>query len=171
MASICGNKKLSIPAFSDKDIRKLGKRDRISPCEAIQLSTCNGPVLAWDNEDEEGNPFLPTFGYVMGMSVTRESGDLEIYVYSPESGSCLPYKRGVPVPFGFLPEMVAKVGDRFIVGKLTSIERDIYHAQLLTPEGQTYPVTLDKLVCASSLTLGLEVTIGDEAKESNSNEV
>ena len=163
MAELTGNKKLSIPELSRKDIKELSTCIRISPNAALQLCTSNKPVLVWDNEDEDGNPFLPSFGYAMGMSIERETGELRIVAYMPANGNCLPFKRGVEVPVGFLPEMLAKVGERFIVGKLTSIDRDIHNAQLLTPEGTTYAVTLDKLVCADNVTLGLEVNNTDEA--------
>lgn len=169
MASINGNKKLSIPALSDEDIRKLNKRDRISPCEALQLSTCNGPVLVWDNEDDEGKPFLPVFGYVMGMEIERETGDLAIYTYTPESGNCLPYKRGVPVPVGFLPEMLVKTGERFIVGKVVGIKRDIKNARILTPDGKEFEVELSNIVCAGNVKLGLEVNDNDKSVEACDN--
>lgn len=171
MASISGNKKLSIPAFTRKDIKDLSSCIRISPNAALGLSTFNKPVLVWDNEDEDGNPFLPTFGYAMGMSITRETGDLEIYVYSPENGNCLPYKKGVEVPFGFLPEVFAKVGERYAVGKIISIDRSIELAHILTANGDHYEVPLSNIVCADSVKLGLEVIRTDEAKEPVDNEV
>lgn len=174
MASISGNKKLSIPAFTRKDIKKLSGCIRISPNAAVGLSTSNKPVLVWNNEDEDGNPFLPTFGYAMGMCVTCETGDLEIYVYSPENGNCLPYKKGVEVPVGFLPEVFAKVeevGERFRVAKIISIDRSIEQAHLLTADDYHYDVPLSNIVCADNVKLGLEVTRDNEAKESNSNEV
>ena len=171
MASICGNKKLSIPSFTRKDIKELSNRPRISPDAAPSLSIFNKPVLVWDSEDEDGNPFLPTFGYAMGMTVTRETGDLEIYVYSPENGHCFPYKKGVEVPVGCLPEVFAKVGKRFHVGKIISIDRSIEQAHLLTADDDRYEVPLSNIVCADNVKLGLEVTRDDEAKESNSNEV
>lgn len=170
MASISGNKKLSIPAFTRKDIKELSNCIRISPNAALGLSTSNKPVLVWDNEDEDGNPFLPTFGYAMGMTVTRETGDLEIYVYSPENGNCLPYKKGVEVPLGFLPEVLAKVGERFRVGKIISIDRSIEQAHLLTADGDRYEVPLSNIVCADNVKLGLEVTRDDETEEPNTNE-
>lgn len=172
MASISGNKKLSIPVFTLKDIKELSSSCiRISPNAALGLSTSNKPVLVWDNEDEDGNPFLPTFGYAMGMSITHETGDLEIYVYSPENGNCLPYKNGVEVPVGFLPEVFAKVGEHFLVGKIIAIDRDIELAQILARDDHTYVVTLSNIVFADNVKLGLEVTRADEAKESNDNEV
>lgn len=171
MASISGNKKLSIPDFTRKEIKELSKCIGISPNAALGLSTSNKPVLVWDNEDGDGNPFLPTFGYAMGMAVTCETGDLEIYVYSPKNGDCLQYKKGVEVPVGFLPEVFAKVGERFRVGKIISIDRSIEHAQLLTAEGDCYEVPLSNIVCADNVKLGLEVICTDEAKETNTNEV
>lgn len=165
MASISGNKKLSIPAFTRKDIKDLSSCIRISPNAALGLSTSNKPVLVWDNEDEDGNPFLPTFGYAMGMSITRETGDLEIYVYSPENGNCLPYKKGVEVPVGFLPEVFAKVGERYAVGKIISIDRSIELAHILTANGDRYQVPLSNIVCADSVKLGLEVIRTDEATD------
>lgn len=171
MASISGNKKLSIPTFTCKDIKDLSSCIRISPNAALGLSTSNKPVLVWDNEDEDGNPFLPTFGYAMGMSITRETGDLEIYVYSPENGNCLPYKKGVEVPVGFLPEVFTKVGERYAVGKIISIDRSIELAHILTANGDRYEVPLSNIVCADSVKLGLEVIRTDEAKETNTNEV
>ena len=171
MATISGNKKLSIPAFTRKDIKDLSSCIRISPNAALGLSTSNKPVLVWDSEDEDGNPFLPTFGYAMGMSITRETGDLEIYVYSPENGNCLPYKNGVEVPVGFLPEVFAKVGERYAVGKIISIDRSIELAHLLTADGDNYGVLLSNIVFADNVKLGLEVTRADEAKETNTNEV
>lgn len=171
MASISGNKKLSIPAFTRKDIKELSGFVKISPSVAAYASASNDPVLAWDNEDEDGNPFLPTFGYAMGMQITRESGDLEIYVYSPENGNCLPYKKGVQVPVGFLPEVLAKVDGRYTVGKIISIDRSIELAKVFTKNGNTFEVPLSNIVCADNVKLGLEVTRDDEAKESNTNEV
>ena len=171
MASISGNKKLSIPSFTRKDIKEISGCIRISPNAALGLSTSNKPVLVWDNEDEDGNPFLPTFGYAMGMSITCETGDLEIHVYSPKYGNCLSYKKGVEVPVGFLPEVFAKVGERFRVGKIISIDRSIEQANLLTADGYCYEVSLSNIVFADNVKLGLEVTRADEAKESNANEV
>lgn len=169
MASITGNKKLSIPAFTRKDIKELSSCIRVSPSAALGLSTSNKPVLVWDNEDEDGNPFLPTFGYAMGMSVTPETGDLEIYVYSPENGSCLPYKKGVEVPVGYLPEVLAKVGGRFRVGKIISINRNIELAHILTADGDRCGVDLGNIVFADNVKLGLEVNRADGAKESDAN--
>lgn len=171
MASIVGNKKLSIPAFTRKDIKELSSCIRISPSAALSLSTSNRPVLVWDNEDEDGIPFSPVFGYTMGMKIVSETGDLEIYVYSPENGSCLPYKKGVEVPVGYLPEVLAKVGGRFRVGKIISIDRSIELAHILTADGDRCGVDLSNIVFADNVKLGLEVTRADEAKESNANEV
>lgn len=171
MASIDGNKKLSIPAFTRKEIKELCSCFKITPNAALGLSTSNKPVLVWNNEDEDGNPFLPTFGYAMGMSITRETGDLEIIVYTPDNGSCLAYKKGVEVPLGFLPEVLAKVGKHYVVGKIISIDHSIEKANIITTNDDHYEVPLSNIVCADNVKLGLEVIRTDEAEETNTDEV
>lgn len=172
MANITGNKKLSITPFTRKDIKEIvNSCCWISPKSSLGLVGSNSPVLVWDDEDEDGNPFLPVFGYAMGMGITRENGELEIIVYTPENGNCLQYKKGVEVPTGYLPEVLAKLDTRFIVGKIIGIDRNIELAHVITDDDSCYDVPLSNIVCADNVKLGLEVIRTYETKENSDNEV